>query len=213
MPRLRVKRIDTVGFVDKGDDPEAVVAFWKKRMEEHPMAKGDLMRAVEELGGRIRRRQDPRGDSTRRAYAAERTLSAERDVVALIERLATDDPLYKVVPSGEGDRSWVREGIEREVQKRAEVLMDQHPGLSLVEARAQAWREDADRLELYHRPGVEQPGMAGLQAVALGRSRVDYDRAVAELSRLLAPGDPDLGLKLVAKHFPKLSARWRGMPR
>jgi hypothetical protein len=28
--RLRIKRIDTVGFVDKGDDPEAAVVFWKR---------------------------------------------------------------------------------------------------------------------------------------------------------------------------------------
>lgn len=31
MPRLRVKRIDTVGFVDKGDDPEAEIVFWKRQ--------------------------------------------------------------------------------------------------------------------------------------------------------------------------------------
>jgi len=55
--------------------------------------------------------------------------------------------------------------------------------------------------------------MDRLQAVALGQTRIGYDVAVAELSKLLAPGDPDLGLKLVAKHFPRLSARWRGMPR
>ena len=39
--RLRIKRIDTVGFVDKGDDPEATVVFWKRAddvdKEESPM--------------------------------------------------------------------------------------------------------------------------------------------------------------------------------
>jgi hypothetical protein len=37
------------------------------------------------------------------------------------------------------------------------------------------------------------------------------DGAVTELSRALAPGDPRLGLRLVAKHFPKLHARWLGV--
>lgn len=32
--RLRIKRINTVGFVDKGDDPEAAIVFWKRRDDE-----------------------------------------------------------------------------------------------------------------------------------------------------------------------------------
>lgn len=32
--RLRVKRINTVGFVDKGDDPEAQIVFWKRSGED-----------------------------------------------------------------------------------------------------------------------------------------------------------------------------------
>lgn len=28
--RLRIKRLDRVGFVDKGDDPEATIVFWKR---------------------------------------------------------------------------------------------------------------------------------------------------------------------------------------
>lgn len=37
MPRLHVKRIDTVGFVDRGDDPEATLVFWKRAVEKAPM--------------------------------------------------------------------------------------------------------------------------------------------------------------------------------
>ena len=37
-----------------------------------------------------------------------------------------------------------------------------------------------------------------------------YGRAVAELSRALAPGNPLLGLQLIEKHFPTLAQRWRG---
>ena len=41
-------------------------------------------------------------------------------------------------------------------------------------------------------------------------SKAVYGRAVAELIRALAPGDPLLGLQLVEKHFPTLAQRWRG---
>ena len=41
-------------------------------------------------------------------------------------------------------------------------------------------------------------------------SKAVYGRALAELIRALAPGDPLLGLQLVEKHFPTLARRWRG---
>lgn len=37
MPRLHVKRIDTVGFVDRGDDPQAMLTFWKRAPVEKAM--------------------------------------------------------------------------------------------------------------------------------------------------------------------------------
>ena len=38
------------------------------------------------------------------------------------------------------------------------------------------------------------------------------DRTVAELAKVLAPGDLPLGHRLVQKGFPKLSAAARGLP-
>lgn len=43
MKRLRVQRIDTVGFVDKGDNPPAFLTFFKRAPEEKPVTdKSDI---------------------------------------------------------------------------------------------------------------------------------------------------------------------------
>lgn len=46
-------------------------------------------------------------------------------------------------------------------------------------------------------------------AVQRGRAA---DDAVTALSKALGGGDSRMGLKLVAQHFPKLHARWLGLP-
>jgi hypothetical protein len=40
--------------------------------------------------------------------------------------------------------------------------------------------------------------------------RASAEKAVSELAKTLAPGDPRLGMQLVAKHFPAVHRRWLG---
>jgi hypothetical protein len=49
--RLRIKRIDTVGFVDKGDDPEAAVVFWKRAPEKETGTMHTFWKAMAEKVG------------------------------------------------------------------------------------------------------------------------------------------------------------------
>ncbi|HKJ89287.1 MAG TPA: hypothetical protein VKA48_12365, partial [Gammaproteobacteria bacterium] len=121
------------------------------------------------------------------------------------------DPTYKAIPPQDGEPSAVRKAIEGEVQEAAHKLMDEDPSLTVEKARAQVWRSEPEVFRKYHAPGAKRPGLDSVDAVKkLGR-KVHYDRAVRELSEALAPGEPRLGMTLVAKHFPALSARWHGV--
>jgi len=48
----------------------------------------------------------------------------------------------------------------------------------------------------------------------LGRmgTKVAVDKAVAAVSRSLAPDYPRMGMALAERHFPRLMKRWRGLP-
>jgi hypothetical protein len=145
--RLFVDEIDTVGLVDKGDDPEARIVFLKAKTEgnRNLALEAALFELQDKVSAWMHLRQGRPGPVSRDVGTA-RVLAAEPDLHAKIERLAAADALHKAAH------------LPPQVEKRKSA-----------------------------------------------------DGAVAELSRALAPGDPRLGLRLVAKHFPKLHGRWLGV--
>jgi hypothetical protein len=146
--RLWVDSLDTVGIVDKGDDPAAQIVFMKARgISKQGTLEQLVLQLREQVSGLM---QSHQGD-----------LAAAGNVrdLAICRVLAGNPDLHQAI-----------EAAAR--------------GASLEKAKA---------------------------ANPLVAKRQSADEAVTALSRALAPGDPKLGVRLVAKHFPELHARWLGV--
>lgn len=156
--RLFVDQLDTVGLVDKGDDPEARIVFLKreedvdkKQTVRPPPGAGqnekleEALRELRDLADKFfYDRQNVAGNIVRDVAIA-RVLAANTELHARLESLASKDWLHK----------------------------------------AAAVRSDVE-------------------------GRMSMDSTVAELSKALGGDDRKLGLRLVARHFPRLHSRWQG---
>lgn len=158
--RLRVKRIDTVGLVDKGDDPEAEVVFWKRATPEkkkEKMSKPEnrftqtLMTALRKLG-----LSDDEADSLENAAKAEgwSPMTKKDDKLSLDEALEKIQKLEKDLETAT-ERAEKLAGELEDAQKQKDEPAEKDEPVDLppevqkrfetLEARAEAAEELAKR--------------------------------------------------------------------
>ena len=205
--RLRVKRLHRVGFVDRGDDPEASIVFFKHRqltdeeidienVDDSQTGRVEMEKALRDSVAELRGEIAKHGD-------AEAALAANPGLGEKIEKAASGPKgtVSKAAQSLEAIK------VEVEAEARAMVV---NLGISIEAARGKAWRSDGPRFARYHQLFNE----ANTRVVGTLTSYRDLggvDSAVAELAKCCGGGKD--GLKAVARHFPDLYQRYSTAPR
>ena len=105
MKRLRIKQIDRVALVDRGDNPEAHVEIWKRaKVEKDSRSDGRTATTLEGLTGELQNlvgrfmldRHDRAGPVSRDVATA-RVLAANPSLHRRLEQAARADALHKRV--------------------------------------------------------------------------------------------------------------------
>ena len=132
--RLHVKRLDTIGFVDRGDNTKAEVVFFKRKVEKMIREEGGKFCVYSEDGSKKLGEHDDRAgaEAQMRAMEADKT---EKSIVArVMKALGLEKQVAKLIAEGAAGGS-----IETELEP-APTTTEDHPMFDVkkLDAAAQA---------------------------------------------------------------------------
>jgi len=158
---LRVKRIDTIGLVDRGDNPEADIVFWKRDPGATvvPANDPDAARAAEPGTDEARKRMDELEKAQADLEAARADVEALRAEVETLKAQVPAEPedvLKGLTPEARAE-------VEAEMAKRDERIAELEKKAETEAAEKQAVIEKAERdtTALRFAKGGDLEGLSG----------------------------------------------------